>query len=413
MASELSLKTPSTGLVTLSPADTATDKTITLPATTGTMVVQDGTNTTTLTNVSYSGTLTGGTGVVNIGSGQVYKDASGNVGIGVTPSAWSGITSVLQMPGGASIFGFGNGTNVLSNTYFNGGYKYVATAAASRYELQYGSHLWFTAPSGTAGNAISFTQAMTLDSSGSLLLGTTSNVGLKLYSYKVGDNDQLNSRFLTQNTANTVVTYLDVGSNPTNNTCYFDATGSNGASMLFRTGGSERARIDANGAFLLNTTTRLYSAIATIRSVNTYTLTSARTGTGADGHFVFENANGAVGTIFTSGTGTAYNTTSDYRLKNNPQPMTGALEFIRRQRPVTYTWKVDGSLAMGYIAHWLQEDGAGQCVTGMKDAVGEDGKPQYQGVDSSFMVAPLNAAIKELADIVDRLTARLEVLENK
>lgn len=82
MAGELSLKTPSTGLVTLVPTDTATDKTITLPATTGTMVVQDATNTTTINNLAYTGTLTGGTGVVNIGSGQVYKDASGNVGVG-------------------------------------------------------------------------------------------------------------------------------------------------------------------------------------------------------------------------------------------------------------------------------------------------------------------------------------------
>jgi hypothetical protein len=85
----LNLKSVANGSVILNPASTVTDKTITVPATDGTMVVQDGTNTTTLTNLAYTGTLTGGTGVVNIGSGQVYKDASGNVGIGTAAATYN------------------------------------------------------------------------------------------------------------------------------------------------------------------------------------------------------------------------------------------------------------------------------------------------------------------------------------
>lgn len=91
--------------------------------------------------------------------------------------------------------------------------------------------------------------------------------------------------------------------------------------------------------------------------------------------------------------------------------MTGALEFIRKQRPVTYRWKADGSEGSGYIAHWMQEDGAGPCVTGEKDAVDAEGNPQYQGIDTSFMVAPLNAAMIELADIVDKQAAVIAALE--
>ena len=110
MAGELSLKTPLTGLVTLVPTNTATDKTITLPATTGTMVVQDGTNTTTVVNLAYTGTLTGGTGVVNLGSGQVYKDALGQLGIGTASPGYR-----LDVAAGDTTANFGYAMRLRSN----------------------------------------------------------------------------------------------------------------------------------------------------------------------------------------------------------------------------------------------------------------------------------------------------------
>jgi hypothetical protein len=85
--------------------------------------------------------------------------------------------------------------------------------------------------------------------------------------------------------------------------------------------------------------------------------------------------------------------------------MTGALTKVAQLKPVTYTWKADGSDGQGFIAHELQAV-VPDCVTGTKDAVDKDGKPQHQGVDTSFLVATLVAAIQEL-------TARLEALENK
>jgi hypothetical protein len=112
-----------------------------------------------------------------------------------------------------------------------------------------------------------------------------------------------------------------------------------------------------------------------------------------------------VGRIICSSSATTFATTSDYRLKENVAPMTGALEKITALKPCTYTWKVDGSAGQGFIAHELQAV-VPDCVAGEKDAIDKDGKPQYQGVDTSFLVATLVAAIQEL-------TARLEVLENK
>jgi len=99
-------------------------------------------------------------------------DASGNLGLGVTPSAWSGQTA-LQLSLGSVSSGSGE-LELQYNTYYNGGFKYVTSAGATQYSQNGSSHRWFTAPSGTAGNPISFTQALTLDNSGNLLVGTTS-----------------------------------------------------------------------------------------------------------------------------------------------------------------------------------------------------------------------------------------------
>ena len=108
-------------------------------------------------------------------------DSSGNLGLGVTPSAWSSNFKALQSGNGSAFVGFaGNDqTFVISNAYNDGSWKYKNSAGAGYYEIQgvgNGVHAWYNAPSGTAGAAITFTQAMTLDASGNLLVGTTSAV---------------------------------------------------------------------------------------------------------------------------------------------------------------------------------------------------------------------------------------------
>jgi hypothetical protein len=104
-------------------------------------------------------------------------DSAGNVGVGVTPSAWGSNWKALDIQGGGRVYSLtGTGTHGFSFNAFNNNtnWLYQFSTAASRFELQQsGNFAWFTAPSGTAGNAITFTQALTLDASGNLLVGLT------------------------------------------------------------------------------------------------------------------------------------------------------------------------------------------------------------------------------------------------
>ena len=124
--------------------------------------------------LSATGTLSGGT------SGTAYSfsgsapatsltlDSSGNLGLGVTPSAWDSSVKALQVGSGAALHDAGSGNTILSsNLYYSStGNRYIATDFATAYQQNNGIHYWYTAASGTAGNAITFTQAMALDASG-------------------------------------------------------------------------------------------------------------------------------------------------------------------------------------------------------------------------------------------------------
>lgn len=128
-----------------------------------------------------------------------------------------------------------------------------------------------------------------------------------------------------------------------------------------------------------------------------------RTNAGVVATFV-GTSNTVVGSISVTSTATSYNEASDYRLKENPTPMTGALEAVAALNPVNFTWKSDGSAGRGFIAHELQAV-VPEAVTGEKDAVDSEGKPEYQGVDKSKLIPVLVAAVQELSAKVAALEA--------
>jgi hypothetical protein len=119
-----------------------------------------------------------------------------------------------------------------------------------------------------------------------------------------------------------------------------------------------------------------------------------------------------VGSISVTASNTAYNTSSDYRLKNTIAPMSRALAKVALLKPCTYRWNADGSDGEGFIAHELAEV-VPQCVTGEKDAVDADGNPIYQGIDTSFLVATLTAAIQEQQVIITQLQADVAALKGQ
>ena len=171
----------------------------------------------------FSSGLVGSGGLLMYGDSSspsgLLLTTSGNLGLGVTPNAsWSGFR-VFQFGslGAVASADFGGGntqTQLSSNAYYDGtNFRYLTTNTAQRYNQIAGSHVWLTAPSGTAGNTISFTQAMTLDASGDVVIGDTNTNSLRLsvaksnptrgilaHLYNLASSGQTGSQFLfTQN----------------------------------------------------------------------------------------------------------------------------------------------------------------------------------------------------------------------
>jgi hypothetical protein len=139
--------------------------------------------------------------VTTAGAERYRVDSAGNCGIGVTPSAWVAGAKALQFGAYGALAQSSSGNIELSFNSYNSGagaYKYLQTDTASLYRAS-SVHSWFVAPSGTAGNAITFTQAMTLDASGNLALGQSSSAlqsggtGITIYGSTASELKFLNS----------------------------------------------------------------------------------------------------------------------------------------------------------------------------------------------------------------------------
>lgn len=200
-----------------------------------------------------------------------------------------------------------------------------------------------------------------------------------------------------------------------------DAESGASSTIAFLTANNERARIDSNGAFGVGMTGPSGYGIVGVRFTpsggsHNQTGIGIETSLSTSGarFMQFYNEGGSgIGSITRNTTTNAvlYNTSSDYRLKEQIQPLSGALARVAQMRPSRWVWKdCAGATGEGFIAHELQQVVPG-AVTGEKDGVDENGKPIYQGMDASYLVATLTAAIQEQQALINDLTARIAALE--
>jgi hypothetical protein len=252
------------------------------------------------------------------------------------------------------------------------------------------------------------TTAVTIDASQNVCVGTTTalNSSSNRGNITIGGTSSSMLNLGTGTTTSSYLYHIQSG-----NELYL-VNAANGPA-IFYTNNTERMRITSGGALCVGTTSATGAVRFIVESdsttLNPMSVSNTRATAATDYAIIFYRAGNIVGSVQTSLSATSFVTSSDYRLKENIVPMTGALAKVAQLNPVTYDWKAGGS-SQGFIAHELQAV-VPDCVVGEKDEVDADGNIKPQGVDTSFLVATLTAAIQELKATVDAQATAIAELQ--
>jgi hypothetical protein len=394
------------------------------------------------------------------GSERMRIDSSGNVGIGTSTTVGTAADRALV------IYGSGNsGTLFLQDSNSGTGSTNGFSLASSVFDAFLNNR-----ENGNMRFYNNGSERMRIDSSGNVGIGTTSNINGALTvfngtdfstdSISNGDNIYLISdatsgdgvygssiafsRVQYPDRRAAAIASVQTGADEDNVGLAFFTHPSGTASVPI----VEAMRIDSSGNLLVGTTTPLSSAStgegtsilnknAIVVAVNgsDANLILNRTDSSTGDLCIFRYNGATKGSISTNGTTTAYNTTSDYRLKEDWQPMSGSIDRLKALNPVNFAWKVDGSRVDGFLAHEAAEV-VPEAVSGEKDAMrteeyevtpavlDDDGNvvteavmgtrevPDYQGIDQSKLVPLLTAALQEAVAKIEALETRIAALES-
>lgn len=459
-------------------------------------------------NYGVTSLVSSGTNKWNIyASGTAANYFAGNVLLGTTTAySWANnFNPVLRLGSGGYVAGRTPGASydeiyVGTNAYNDGAWKYSVDGFALQYYQDSGQHVFRSAASGLAGNAITFNERFAINQSEAVFNGPGNDYDFRIESYTnthalfvqgsdgfvgIGASAPVTSEKVqirvtsdgtVPNTLRLVNSGTSVGSGNrvlfgayTNsssyvNAGYIDVVSSDTTSgyMAFGTSTSgsltERMRLDSSGNLLVGTTSSSGGKVAisfnnaSQRGIDFYPQSSSYNGSALQFYNVSSTS---VGYVLTNATSTTYATSSDYRLKEDFQPVATPIDRLNELKPVNFAWKVGGSRCDGFLAHELQEV-IPEAATGTKDetkieeyevspaeyetitipavldeegneveperteqklikeaVMGEREVPVYQGIDQSKIVPLLTAALQEAVAKIESLTERIAALENK
>jgi len=356
------------------------------------------------------------------GAEAMRIDSGGNLGLGVTPSAW-GQYKAIQLANGVSFASFTGSAApiayITSNAFYDGSNeKYVVSQPAASYQLNQGIHSWFTASSGTAGNNITFTESMRIDSTGNLLVGTSTLAG-KLTLYDGSSDTRIYIQSSTTGTSNSNGMMLGSIAGIGYVFNYENEP------VIFGTNATERARITSGGDFLIGTSTKLSGGIDGL-DINTAAdtgITFAQSGTnkayfylsggGTGTGWQWQTVSGIVVNVVSSTNGvtlanggTSWGSLSDERKKDIIEPIENAATKVSSLRAVIGKYKTeeDGIRRAMLIAQDVQAV--------LPEAVVENSEGDLV-LQYTETIPLLVAAIQELKAINDAQTQRIETLEAK